>query len=76
MTLPLNSNAFLKGNYKMNENIPKDPVLLLSYVNMKLRDFYPTLDDLCASLDIDKAMVIQKLSEIDYLYDSGQNQFI
>lgn len=60
----------------MNENIPKDPVLLLSYVNMKLRDFYPTLDDLCASLDIDKAMVIQKLSEIDYLYDSGQNQFI
>ena len=59
----------------MNETIPKDPVLLLSYVNMKLRDFYPELDELCASLDINKAMLIQTLSKIDYTYDPEKNQF-
>ena len=60
----------------MNETIPKDPVLLLIYVNMKLRDFYPELDELCASLDINKAMLIQTLSKIDYTYDPEKNQFI
>ena len=60
----------------MNETIPKDPVLLLSYVNMKLRDFYPELDELCASLDINKAMLIQTLSKIDYTYDPEKDQFI
>ena len=30
----------------MNENIPKDPMILLSYVNLKLRDFYPSLDEM------------------------------
>ena len=60
----------------MNETIPKDPVLLLSYVNMKLRDFYPELDELCASLDINKAMLIHTLSKIDYTYDPEKNQFI
>lgn len=60
----------------MNETIPKDPVLLLSYVNMKLRDFYPELDELCASLDINKAMLLQTLSDIDYTYDPEKNQFI
>ena len=60
----------------MNETIPKDPVLLLSYVNMKLRDFYPELVELCASLDINKAMLIQTLSKSDYTYDPEKNQFI
>lgn len=60
----------------MNENIPKDPVLLLSYVNMKLRDFYASLDALCDDLDVDKDMLVQKLSQIGYEYHAGQNQFI
>ena len=34
--------------------IPKDPVMLLSYVNLKLRDFYPDLEELCRSLDIER----------------------
>ncbi|MGN0292339.1 MAG: DUF4250 domain-containing protein, partial [Lachnospiraceae bacterium] len=28
--------------------LPKDPVMLLSFVNLKLRDEYPTLDDFCS----------------------------
>lgn len=35
-----------------NSNIPKDPVMLLSFINMKLRDFYPSLDELCADLNL------------------------
>lgn len=60
----------------MNENIPKDPVLLLSYVNMKLRDYYSSLEDMCASLDIDQKTLIHSLSQIDYEYSPEKNQFI
>ena len=27
--------------------LPNDPIMLLSMINLKLRDFYPTLDALC-----------------------------
>lgn len=57
-------------------NIPKDPVILLSYVNTQLRDFYPSLDDFCKSCSISREKLIQTLSAIDYCYDEGQNQFI
>ena len=56
--------------------IPKDPVMLLSYVNLKLRDIYSTLDALCEDLELDKDELIQKLASIDYAYDAAQNQFI
>lgn len=56
--------------------IPKDPVMFLSFVNLKLRDFYDNLDSLCDDMDIDKAEVIEKLSSIDYHYDSEKNQFV
>lgn len=39
-----------------NPNIPKDPVMLLSFINMKLRDFYPSLDELCTDLDLNVMM--------------------
>ena len=35
--------------------LPNDPIMLLSMINLKLRDFYPTLDALCEDLDEDKA---------------------
>lgn len=56
--------------------IPKDPVMLLSYVNLKLRDMYSTLDAMCEDLELDKDELIQKLTAIDYSYDAAQNQFI
>lgn len=34
--------------------LPKDPVILLSYINTQLRDFYPSLDELCSSLNANK----------------------
>lgn len=56
--------------------IPNDPVMLLSYVNLKLRDFYGSLDALCEDLDVDKAEVIEKLAGIDYHYNADRNQFV
>lgn len=59
----------------MNQ-LPMDPVMLLSVINLKLRDFYPSLDALCDDLDADKEDIIEKLKGIDYTYDADQNQFI
>lgn len=58
------------------ENLPKDPVLLLSVINMKLRDFYGSLDDLCEDLQVDKIWILETLKGIDYEYDEEQQQFI
>ncbi len=56
--------------------MPKDPVMLLSFLNMKLRDFYPDLYALCEDMDADEEEIIQKLAEIDYHYDREKNQFV
>lgn len=56
--------------------MPKDPVMLLSYVNMKLRDFDSSLRDFCAREGVDEAEVIQKMSSIGYAYDETKNQFV
>lgn len=49
--------------------LPKDPVLLLSVVNMKLRDFYSNLDALCDDLDCNRAELENSLRSIGYEYD-------
>ncbi len=56
-------------------NIPNDPAILLSYINTKLRDEYPSLDELCSSLCIEKADVERRLALIGYSYDPEKNKF-
>ncbi|MED9806148.1 MAG: DUF4250 domain-containing protein [Lachnospiraceae bacterium] len=56
--------------------IPNDPVMLLSFINLKLRDFYSSLDSLCEDLDADRKDIEEKLAGIDYRYDAGKNQFV
>lgn len=56
--------------------IPKDPVMLLSFINTQLRDFYGSLEEFCRAQDVDQQELLEKLSGIDYHYDSGKNQFI
>lgn len=58
----------------MNE-IPKDPFILYSWVNLKLRDYYPSLDTLCEDLDIEKDEILSKLSALGFEYDPNQNRF-
>ena len=56
--------------------IPKDPVILLSYINTKLRDEYESLSELCAALNADEAAVCDALAGLDYRYDPVHNRFI
>lgn len=56
--------------------IPQNPVMLLSFVNLKLRDFYSDLDQLCDDLDVNKEEILLKLESIDYRYDRERNQFV
>jgi hypothetical protein len=58
----------------MNE-IPKDPFILYSWVNLKLRDYYPNLDALCDDLNIEKDEILSKLSALGFEYDPNQNRF-
>jgi hypothetical protein len=57
-------------------NIPNDPVILLSFLNTKLRDYYSSLDALCLDLEQDADTLTKKIAAIGYTYDSEKNQFI
>lgn len=56
--------------------MPKDPSILLSYINTLLRDHYYSLDDLCKSLNTDRYYIENKLKLINYEYNESENQFI
>lgn len=56
--------------------LPNDPMILLSYINTKLRDYYPNLDALCNDLDVEKALIIKKLKTVDYEYSEELNRFV
>lgn len=54
----------------------KDPYLLLSVVNTKLRDEAPTIEELCKTYDVEKKEIVSRLGSIGYQYDKTNNQFI
>lgn len=54
---------------------PKDPFMLLSWTNMKLRDFYPNLDALCEDLEIDRNELEETLKTAGFTYEESQNKF-
>ena len=56
--------------------IPKDPVMLLSFMNMRLRDYGMNLDELCDDLDVKRSEMEAILAKIDYHYDEQQKQFV
>lgn len=57
-------------------NLPKDPVMLLSYVNTELRDNCADLPDFCQTNNIDINDLVGRLRSINYSYDETTNQFI
>lgn len=56
-------------------NLPKDPVMLLSFVNTQLRDNYSNLEELAAAYMIDSETIEEQLKKIDYEYDRNTNSF-
>lgn len=57
-------------------SLPKDPVMLLSVVNTKLRDFYPNIEELAKAEDCSVDEIHEILGKIQYVYDRQQNRYI
>lgn len=57
------------------KEIPRDPIICLSFINTQLRDFYSDLDMLCDDLCVDKQELVKKMNEIGYFYEAELNQF-
>jgi len=56
-------------------NLPKDPFILLSYVNTQLRDNYPDLDEFCAAQDVNREELEVLLASVGFTYDPFGNRF-
>ena len=63
-----------KGKDPMSA-IPKDPMILLSYINTQLRDNYSSLEELCQAMDLDEDQIKKTLSDIGFEYEPEQNCF-
>ena len=59
-----------------NMTLPKVPVMLLSLINTKLRDYNSSLDDFCKENDLNEDEIKEKLEMIDYHYNEEHNQFV
>lgn len=56
-------------------NIPQDPIMLMSFINMKLRDLYPSLDALCEDLEISREELEEKLGKAGFEYSEDNKRF-
>jgi hypothetical protein len=55
--------------------IPHDPIILLSWLNTKLRDDYSSLDELCNAMNLERQQLEEKMSTAGFIYDPAVNQF-
>lgn len=60
----------------MDYQLPSDPAMLMSVINMKLRDNYETLDELCDDLNVSREMLQMKLGQAGFEYDEQTRRFI
>ena len=63
------------GMNDMN-GLPQDPMILYSVLNTKLRDYYPSLDQLCEDLDVDQEKIKRIMASAGFTYDPDNNQFV
>lgn len=55
--------------------LPQDPMMLFSVINMKLRDEYPSLDALCHGMDVDRQQLESRLAAAGFEYSRQYNKF-
>lgn len=55
--------------------LPQEPVMLFSFLNMKLRDQYGSLMELCDDLDVDEEELLVKMGRAGFYYDREDNCF-
>ena len=53
--------------------LPQDPIILMSVINTKLRDFYSSLDELCEDLDVPKEEIVKKLASAGFTYEDRKS---
>lgn len=56
-------------------DLPQDPMMLFSVINMKLRDCYSSLDELCEDMNVDKKELEEKLAAFGFEYSEENNKF-
>ena len=64
----------LKIRFQMM-NLPQDPMMLFSVINMKLRDQYSSLDELCEDMDVNRKELEDKLAAFGFEYSEENNKF-
>jgi hypothetical protein len=57
------------------DSLPNDPAMLLSVINMKLRDYYNSLDELCSDLNIKREELEAKMKAAGWEYNPAANKF-
>ena len=57
-------------------DMPKDPIMLMSFLNTQLRDNYSSLTELAKTYGADESDIISKLETVGYHYDADRNQFV
>ena len=55
--------------------LPKDPAMLVSFINMKLRDEYRTLEDFCAVYGLNESELKSQLEAEGFDWMPGCRQF-
>ena len=55
--------------------LPEEPMMLYSFINMKLRDFYPSLDALCEDMNVEKEVIVRTLKRVGFEYNPERNRF-
>lgn len=60
----------------MYEKLPKDPVMLLSFINTQLRDTYESFEEFANAYQVNEEETIAVMKSIDYEYDATVNQFV
>ena len=53
--------------------LPKDPMMLFSVINMKLRDCYSSLDELCEDMNVNE--LVNQLKAAGFEYSAEHNKF-
>ena len=59
----------------MNSELPQDTFMLFSYINMKLRDEYASLDELCEDMNVNKEVLVTKFGSMGFEYSPEHNKF-
>lgn len=57
------------------DQLPSDPAILLSFINTRLRDNYPSLDALCDDMHLSRPELEKRLAEAGFEYSPEQNKF-